>query len=147
MNGKCSPIFSTSCGIRQGAPSSSCLFIVFINDLIDYIRNRCEFEPLIETMHVLLHADDTLILSSLFIKKCNLMLKYFEENKLKLNLDKSGYLIINGKHIDIKNSLYLDNGLLKYTSEIVYLGLIFSDNGKIGNDIKKNIQVRLCILG
>ena len=68
------------------------------------------------------------------------MLKYFEENKLKLNLDKSGYLIINGKHIDIKNLLYLDNGLLKYKSEIVYLGLIFSDTGKIGNDIKKNIQ-------
>ena len=49
MNGKFSPTFSTSCGIRQGAPSSSCLSIVFINDLIDYIRNRCEFEPLIET--------------------------------------------------------------------------------------------------
>ena len=63
------------------------------------------------------------------------MLKYFEENKLKLNLDKS-----YGKHIDIKNSLYLENGLLKYKSEIVYLGLIFSDIGKIGNDIKKNIQ-------
>ena len=143
LNGKFFTTFSTSCGIRQGAPSSSWLFIVFIKNVIDHIRHRCVSEPLIEITHVLLHADDTLILStdrSLFIKKCNSMLKYFEENKLKLNLGKSGYLIIHGKNIDIKSPIYLDNGLLNYKSEIVSLRLIFSDPGKIGNDIKLNIQ-------
>ena len=81
---------------------------MFIDDLIDYIRYSCTREPLIESMHVLLHADDTLILStdrSLFIMKCNMMLEYFQENKLKLNLGKSGYLIINGKSINLKESL------------------------------------------
>ena len=86
-----------------------------MNDLIDYIQIRCECEPVIETMHALLHADETLILSTerpLFIKKGNFMLDYFEENKLKLNLGKSGYLIIKGKNKDTKESIYLKNGEL-----------------------------------
>ena len=145
LNGKFSSAFSTSSGIRQGAPSSSLLFIIFSNDLIDYIQIRCECEPLIETMHVLLHADDTLILSaerSLFIKKCNFMLDYFEENKLKLNLGKSGYLIIKGKNKDTKESIYLKNGELSYKKQIVYLGLLFSDTGIIKHDIDINIKSR-----
>ena len=35
LKGKNSAQFDTSCGIRQGAPSSSLLFIMFVNDLID----------------------------------------------------------------------------------------------------------------
>ena len=41
LKGKSSAEFSTSCGIRQGASSLSHLFILFVNDLIDYIRTRC----------------------------------------------------------------------------------------------------------
>ena len=41
IQGKYSPQFNTTCGIRQDAPSSSLLFIIFITDMIDYIRNRC----------------------------------------------------------------------------------------------------------
>ena len=85
FNGKNSSEFRTSSGIRQGAPSSPCLFIIFINDLIDYIRIRCVSEPLLEVMHVLLHADDTLIISInrlLFVQKCNRMVDYFHENEL-----------------------------------------------------------------
>ena len=110
IQGKYSPQFNTTCGIRQGAPSSSLLFLIFINDLIDYVRNRYVNEALIEAIHVLLHADDTLIVNTdrlLFKKKCNIMLDYFMENKLRLNLGKSGYLLINGKRNDKKvRSIY-----------------------------------------
>ena len=136
--GKNSEIFNTTCGIRQGAPSSSLLFIVFINDLIDYVRCHCVTEPLIDAMHVLLHADDTLILStqrSLFIKKCNIMIEYFNKNKLKLNLKKSGYLFIGGKENDLKETIHLDNGILTYKPQICYLGVLFSDTGRIRNDV------------
>ena len=93
MNGKKSHKFPTKCGIRQGAPSSSILFIVFINDLIDYMKAHCITENIIDTLHVLLHADDTIIISTSensFIQKCNIMLNYFADNKLRLNLGKSG---------------------------------------------------------
>ena len=145
MKGKYSAQFNTSCGIRQGAPSLSLLFIMFINDLIDLIRARCVSEPLIEAIHVLLHADDTLILGtnrSLFVKKCNFMLEYFNNNKLKLNLGKSGYLFINGKESGEQIVINLSNGVLHYKHKIVYLGVIFSDTGKITNDIKDYVHER-----
>ena len=117
--------------------------IIFINDLVDYIRVRCVSEPLIDVMHVLLHADDTLTISTnrmLFVQKCNYMLDYFKENQLNLNLGKSSYLIINGKNIDEKSTIILNIGPLKYTSSITYLGVIFSDKGTLVNDISLNIQ-------
>lgn len=130
--------FETCTGIRQGASSSVFLFIIFINDLIVYLKDRCIAEPLIDTMHSLLHADDTAILATnrdLFIIKCNYMLEYFRINKLNLNLGKSAYLIINGKAIDTKSDIILNNGHLEYKHQAVYLGAIFSDTGDIKNDV------------
>ena len=66
-----------------------------------------------------------------FIKKCNYMLEYFGTNTLKLNLEKSGYLFINGKSIDWQNTIDLTSGLLEYKRNIVYLGVIVSDKGSI----------------
>ena len=84
--------FRTYSGIRQGAPSSVFLFILFIDDLISNLQRECVQEPLISIMHSLLHADDTALISTernLFIIKCNKMLDYFKENSLTLNFPKS----------------------------------------------------------
>ena len=133
--------FRTTSGIRQGAASSALLFIGFIDDLVEYLEARCQPEPFIDMLHCLLHADDTTIISTdrdLFIFKCNAMLDYFSENELKLNLSKSGYFIINGKAKDVKDTLILKNGNLD-KSTIKYLGMKFSDTGKIKEDIDINI--------
>ena len=138
MKGKYSTEFPTESGIRQGASSSSLLFILFINDLIDYLRSKCDPEPLIESLHSLLHADDTLLISTnreLFIRKCNVMNEYFDKNLLKLKLGKSGYLIINGKKNDIKCKIELDKGSLDYKEEISYLGIVISQSGNLKQDI------------
>ena len=72
--------FRTYSGIRQGAPSSVFLFIIFIDGLISYLKVHCIEEPIIGIIHCLLHADDTAVLSTdrkLFVIKCNLMLEFF----------------------------------------------------------------------
>ena len=138
LNGKYSTEFPTESGIRQGASSSSLLFVAFINDLVDYLRHKCDPEPLIESLHCLLHADDTLLLSTsrdLFIKKCNSMNQYFDDNQLKLNLGKSGYLIINPNEEDIKCRIELMKGSLDYKTDIKYLGVVINDMGSIKQDI------------
>ena len=94
---------------------------------------------MLEVLHCLLHADDTAILSTdreLFIDKCNHMLDYFDENSLSLNLDKSGYLIINGNDAE-KVDLVLKNGVLEYCSVMKYLGVKISDCGILKKDIKR----------
>ena len=141
--GEFSKKFRTFTGIRQGAASSALLFISFIDDLVEYLEERCEPEPILDTLHCLLHADDTAILSTnreLFINKCNHMLDYFADNSLSLNLSKSGYLIINGKAEDVKKNLPLKNGFLPYKSVIKYLGVKISDSGSLKEDINRYVD-------
>ena len=118
------------------------LFILFIDGLISYLKQHCVEEPLIGLIHCLLHADDTAILSTdreSFLKKCNLMLDYFNENSLSLNLSKSAYMIINGKATDVKTDLELSNELLVYKDEIVYLGVVYTDTGNVKHDIERYV--------
>ena len=134
--------FRTFSGIRQGASSSTLLFIAFIDGLVDYLKDRCPAEPMLELLHCLLHADDTAILSTdreLFINKCNYMLDYFEENSLSLNLEKSGYLIINGNDSD-RVDLILKNGVLKYCPVVKYLGVKISDSGILKKDVEMFVE-------
>ena len=71
--GKLSTKFETFIGIRQGASSSCILFIVYMDKLIESLRQKCIVEPILGSIHCILHADDTLVLSTsreLFILKC-----------------------------------------------------------------------------
>ena len=141
VNGRNSSKFNTSCGIRQGAPSSALLFIAFINDLIDFVQDRCIPEAIIDVMHILLHADDTIVLSTeedLFVRKCNVMIEYFRINKLKLNLGKSGFTCIGG-NADSTHNLMLDNGSLQYKHQLKYLGILISDTGSVKEDVKNYV--------
>ena len=56
--------FQTKSGIRQGAASSCTLFIVYMDKLVSYIASKCVSEPILDTIHTLLHADDTLLVST-----------------------------------------------------------------------------------
>ena len=142
--GKLSQVFQTYTGIKQGASSSVILFIAFLDDIIDILKARCAPEPIIETLHCLLHADDTLVLSTnreAFIKKCNIMVETIHEKKMSLNYKKSGYMIINPMcDDDIKCDVKLNSGWLKYKSCQKYLGVLFSDSGNLADDIDSFIK-------
>ena len=132
--------FRTYSGIRQGLASSVLLFIAFVDDLIDYLKDKCTREPIIDDTHCLLHADDTAILSTnrdLFIIKCNHMLHYFNKNSLSLNLSKSGFIVIDPMGGVSKADITLENGRLEYKPVITYLGAIISDTGSVDNDVDR----------
>ena len=136
--GKLSQVFETYTGIKQGASSSVILFIIFMDDIIDILKEKCLIEPILRDLHCLLHADDTIVLSTnreLFIHKCNMLIDTITEKKMSLNYKKSGYFIINGAAEDIKCHLKLKSGWLKYNGEQKYLGAIFTDTGLLSNDI------------
>ena len=60
--GDFSDIFPMNSGIRQSAASSVLLFNVFMDDLFKYLSNKCTTEILLQDIHTLIHADDTIIL-------------------------------------------------------------------------------------
>ena len=114
-----------------------------MNDLFGHLVMHCEEEIIIKSIHALIHADDTVIISSnreKFIKKCNHMIDFFDVNSLRLNIQKSFYMIINGKSDVIKTGIRLKSGILKYKSSIIYLGTVFSDSGVHLSDIKSFID-------
>ena len=85
----------------------------------------------------------------MFIRKCNLIVDYFEENMLALNLSKSKYLIINGKEFDFKSDIIMKNGILPYKPVVKYLGILISDTGNIKTDVglyidEKHYKVEKC---
>ena len=152
--GKLSDVFQTYTGIRQGAPSSVILFIVFLDDIIDVLKEKCDPEPILRDLHCLLHADDTLIVSTNrddFIHKCNVLLGTLTEKKMLLNYKKSAFFIINGDPlVDLKTDLKLNVGWLLYKSKMKYLGVIFTDTGVIKHDVElflnaksKDLNVKL----
>ena len=135
--------FTTFSGIRQGSASSVLLFIIFMDGLFPYLRQYCDSEQLLRDFHALVHADDTILISTSrvsFIIKCNHMIDYFDENKLTLNLEKSSYLIIKPKELDRKISLRLKNGYLKYKATQSYLGVIITDKGNLKHDVSSYIK-------
>ncbi len=151
--GKISEVFETHTGIKQGASSSVILFIIFMDDIIDTLKQNCLIEPILKDLHSLLHADDTVVLSTnreVFIHKCNVLIDTIKEKKMSLNYKKSGYFVINGTVEDVKCNLKLESGWLKYKGVQTYLGAIFTDSGSLSNDIDlflkkktKEINVKL----
>ena len=68
------------------------LFIVFLDDIIADLKEKCAIEPVIRDLHCLLHADDTLLISTnrdLFTQKCNFLTDKINEKKMKLNMKKN----------------------------------------------------------
>ena len=64
---------------------------------MDYLKIHCDPDEFLGDLHSLLHADDTVILSTSkkqFIDKCNKMTVFFSENRLSLNIEKSAYMIV-----------------------------------------------------
>ena len=147
--GKQSEVFQMYTGIKQGASSSVILFITFLDDIIDSLKEKCPAEPLINDLHCLLHADDTLLLSTnrdLFVKMCDILIELFHSKKMAINYKKSGYMVINGTQADFKCKLKLKCGSLAYKKSQKYLGVMFSETGVLKDDIPlfmadKNKQV------
>ena len=79
---KLSGIFTTHSGTKQGGPSSVILFIIFMDQFIDDLQKNCIKENILGLLHILLHADDTIIVSAKrepFIAKCNTLIGLFHE--------------------------------------------------------------------
>ena len=129
--GKLSNVFQTYTGIKQGAPSSLILFIIFMDDVIDVLKAKCINEYLVDNLHELLNADDTLGFSldrESFIKKCNILVDAFHAKKLILYLKMSPKMIIQSTKDDMKIGLKLTSSWLLYKSSTIYLGFILTDS-------------------
>ena len=141
QNNEISPFFGSFCGVRQGENLSPVLFSLFLNDLEEFLAAKHNTGIVIDNQTddmftflkiiILLHADDTVILSddAMSFQKClDDFNEYCQIWKLKINVSKSKVLIFGCRNYNAFEFTIGDQ-TLELVDKYKYLGLYFTKNG------------------
>ena len=140
LNGEYSRKLNITAGVLQGSSSSTLLFMAYTSDIIELFNKTFPSEELLQLYHILLHADDSLILATSKVSLVNKFIKlgeYCKENNIKLQLGKCCFLAINSNE---KSDIVIGNDIIVNKSEFVYLGSIITDKGNVSCDVKAEIK-------
>ena len=132
-----SAIIHASIGVRQGAPSSCLLFVIYIDEMIKMIKNAVEEDGFLGGLHALLLMDDTVIIATsreMCEAKLRVVLQYCQEFGMSVNVKKTKFFVINGDYTD-KTPLNVNGTKICYSCSYLYLGAWFTDSGKISDVI------------
>ena len=58
-------VFTANLGVRYGSPISRLMFIHYVNDFIQLIKQNYENDGFLKSFHTLIILDDTVLLSTL----------------------------------------------------------------------------------
>lgn len=134
-------------GVRQGTSSSATLFILFIKDMITFIKENTDHDDFLEDLHTLLFADDTVILATSKEKlknKIKLLNKYCENNMIKINYKKSYFVCINSSDRNDKCRILVnDKNSISNCETFIYLGSPICEGGNIKSVINEHINRKL----
>ena len=142
VNGEYSRTFNMTAGVLQGSATSTILFMAYTADLVQLFNKQFPIEELIHTYHILLHADDCLILSNCrkqFEEKFRCLENYCVKNSIRLQPLKCCFLTINATECD---NIALVNGSIKHSNEAFYLGSTLSSKGNVTYDVSLEINQR-----
>ena len=142
INSEYSRTFLMTAGVLQGSATSTILFMAYTADLVKLFNDKFPVEDIIHLFHILLHADDCLILSEcrkLFEEKFQCLGSYCDKNSIRLQPKKCSFLAINTNECE---DIVLSNGVIKHTNEGLYLGSILSSKGDINHEVALEIQQR-----
>ena len=91
-------------GIKQGLPLSPWLFLFYVNDIFELFEAIYGRKSLLETVHLLMHADDTTMLASSrrnAESKIRTLLSFCANNYISLQVSKCEFIVINGDSVAV----------------------------------------------
>ena len=112
--------------------------------MFDFFDGLYGQRSLLETIHLLIHADDTTILASSREKaeaKLKSLMQYCKLNHISLQLSKCEFIVINGDLND-KRDIKLPEGSVKHVSFVTLLGSQLSESGNIEDDLRFHMRHR-----
>ena len=144
VNGRLSDYFDSYMGVKPGEPLSPLLFIFFINDMTESLKNNTQNFITLNEFQIfpLLFADDTVLFSEtpeglqlLLDKLCGYCCKW----GMTVNAEKTVTMTFKqGSRIDVLDFYYNDE-VLKNVSKFTYLGVTLSTKGKFLSSTKVSI--------
>ena len=142
VGGEYSKVFNMSAGVLQGAATSTVLYMAYTADLVKLFRNKFPIEEILHLYHILLHADDCLLLATSkeqLVEKFKCLEQYCIDNNIRLQPKKCCFLAINSLETE---SIVLENGEISCANEAIYLGSILSSTVDVNADVAAEIKQR-----
>ena len=130
---KRSPLITSEAGVKQGDPSSSLLFLFFVNDMINTMNADIDGIFTLEEIRffLIMFADDSILFGNTpqaLQSLLNDLEQYCQISGLKINTGKNKILIFEkGRHT--RHSFSLCNKELEIVDSFKYLGTYFFKNG------------------
>ena len=137
-----STVITSTMGVRQGSPTSCYLFVIFVDVLILLIKSKCSPEPILGWLHTLMLMDDTVILATSrekMAEKLKLLDEYCASSGMRMNESKTKFMVINGSPMD-RIPFILSNLVIKHCTSYVYLGVIFTSDGRCTTSLAEHLS-------
>lgn len=128
-----SVIIDAAIGVRQGAPSSCLLFIIYIDQLVRMMKRAVETDGFLGSLHVMLLMDDAVVLATsreMCLRKFKVVCEFCNESGMLINKKKTKFFVINGQQDD-KQCFSSDGITVEYAAQYLYLGAWFDDSASM----------------
>ena len=139
-------LIAATIGVRQGSPTSGLLFIMYVNTMIQMIKQRSPVDGFLAWLHVLVMMDDTVLLATTkqgMIDKIKILNEYCNSHEMIINYSKTKFMVVNGDREDKEPILY-NNVIINYCKQYIYLGSPFTDDGSPSTAIKIHANNKMC---
>ena len=139
-------VIASTIGVRQGSPTSGILFIIYVNVMIQMIKQGCPIDGFLGWLHILVMMDDTVLLSTTkqgMIDKIKILNDYCKSHGMIINYSKTKFMVVNGDNEDKEPILYNDM-VINYSKQYIYLGSPFTDDGSPSTAIKIHANNKMC---
>jgi hypothetical protein len=154
VNGITTDWFNVSTGLRQGCLLSPLLFNLYINDLVNVIKQSCTGIPIGgENVCILMYADDLVLLARNerdLQNMLDVLAHWCQQWNVKVNAEKTEIVHFRKNGVEVTNvNFKIGESFLKTVSEYKYLGLIlneFLDYKITANNVAKSASRALGLL-
>ena len=139
-------VMTATLGVRQGSPTSCLLFIIFVNELIKVMKEKCDSERFIQWLHVLVLMDDTVLLATTrdsMIKKVKILQEFCHDYGMLINSSKTKFFVVSGDDGD-KEPIRVNGLVIEHCDAYVYLGSPFTSDGSVTSSVKVHAKNKLC---
>ncbi len=128
-------VMAATIGVRQGSPSSCVLFIIYVNEFIALIKNKCGTDGLLTWLHILMLMDDTVLFSSTrhgMECKLRLLNEYCQDYGMLVNNKKTKFFALNCSPEE-RRSFTVGEMVVDWCESYMYLGSIFTCDGSVSS--------------